>query len=103
MPVPCPIPLRLKEARTQKKLTQQQLGMLLDLDQNNASARVNQYERGKHTPDYDTLKRIANVLELPVTYFYCEDDLEAKILCAMHRLNPAQKEVLLAFIDSLGR
>jgi transcriptional regulator with XRE-family HTH domain len=99
----CPVPLRLKEARTIKKLTQQQLGMLLGLDQNNASARVNQYERGKHEPDYDTLKRIADLLELPVSYFYCDDDLEAKILKAMHRLNSEQKEVLLTFIESLNR
>ncbi len=99
----CPIPLRLKEARIQKNLTQQQLGMLLDLDPNNASARVNQYERGKHTPDYDTLKRIADLLELPVTFFYCEDDLDAKILKAMHRLNLEQKEMLLKFISTLDR
>lgn len=99
----CPVSLRLKEARTMKKLTQQQLGMLLGLDPNNGSARINQYERGKHEPDYDTLKRIAGLLDLPVSYFYCEDDFEAKILKAMHLLNSEQKETLLNFIETFNR
>jgi len=86
-----------------KKLTQQQLGMLLGLDPNNGSARINQYERGKHEPDYGTLKRIADSLELPVSYFYCEDDLEAKILKSMHQLNSEQKKVLLSIIETLNR
>lgn len=96
-----PLLLRLKEARIRKGLTQQQLGALLGLEQNNASARMNQYERGKHTPDYDTLKRIADILDVPVAYFYCEDKLEAEILEAMHRLQPEQKQALLAFIGTL--
>ncbi|SMF14122.1 helix-turn-helix domain-containing protein [Pseudogulbenkiania subflava] len=96
-----PIPVRLKEARTRKELTQQQLGELLGLEPNNASARMNQYERGKHTPDFDTLKRLADILEVPVAYFYCEDKLEAAIVEAVHRLGPEQKLALLAFIETL--
>lgn len=97
----CPIPIRLKEARTSKALSQQKLGELLGLEAGNASARMNQYERGKHTPDFDTLKRIAEVLEVPVAYFYCEDELEAKIVEAMHKLNSAKKLVLLEFLEGL--
>ena len=53
--------MRLKQARIRKGLTQQQLGVMLGLDPNNASARMNQYERGKHAPDYATVKRIAEL------------------------------------------
>lgn len=101
MPLTSPLPERLKEARTRKELTQQQLGELLGLATNNASARMNQYERGKHTPDFDTLKRIADILDVPVAYFYCEDKLEAEIVEAMHRLEPEQKQALLTFIETL--
>lgn len=101
MPANSPFPKRLKEARTLRGLTQQQLGELLGLEPNNASARMNQYERGKHTPDYDTLKRIADRLDMPTAFFYCEDDLEAEIVSAMHHLDPAQKQILLAFIEKL--
>ncbi|WP_288841651.1 helix-turn-helix domain-containing protein [uncultured Deefgea sp.] len=97
----CPIPQRLKEARTKKGLSQQKLGELLGLEAGNASARMNQYERGKHTPDFDTLKRIAEVLDVPVAYFYCEDELEAKIVEAMHKLDSAKKIAVLEFLGQL--
>lgn len=84
-----------------KELTQQQLGELLGLEPNNASARMNQYERGKHKPDYDTLKRIADALGVPVAFFYCEDKLDAEIVAAMHQLAPEQKQKLLAVIEAL--
>lgn len=69
-----PIPVRLKAARKVAGYTQQQLGMALGMDPNTASARMNQYERGKHTPDYQTMQRIGKVLGVPTAYFYCEDD-----------------------------
>ena len=101
MSLTSPFPLRLKLARTRKGLTQQQLGVLLGLDPNNASARMNQYERGKHAPDFTTLKRIAELLNVPVAWFYCEDDLEASIVDAAHQLTAEQKQALLAFIEKL--
>ena len=44
------------------------------MDQFSASARMNHYEMGGHTPDYSTLNRIATVLKLPVAYFYADSD-----------------------------
>jgi len=38
------------------------------------SARMNHYEKGRHTPDYSILKRIAKILRVPVAYFYAESD-----------------------------
>lgn len=74
---------------------------MLGLEAGNASARMNQYERGKHTPDFDTLKRIAEVLDVPVAYFYCEDELEVKVVEVMHKLDSAKKRVLLEFLEKL--
>jgi len=82
-------------------MTQQKLGEILGIDPNNASARMNQYERGKHTPDYTTLMRIANILDVSVSYFYCEDDQEAAIIIATHRLSAEQKSSVLGFVESL--
>ncbi|WP_318409848.1 helix-turn-helix domain-containing protein [Photobacterium leiognathi] len=75
-----PIPVRLKTARKAAGFTQQQLGIALGMDTNTASARMNQYERGKHTPDYQTMQRIGKVLGVPTAYFYCEDDELAQLL-----------------------
>jgi transcriptional regulator with XRE-family HTH domain len=96
-----PLPERLKQARMKKGMTQQKLGELLGLDPNNASARMNQYERGKHNPDYTTMKRISDILDVPTSYFYCEDEYEASILKAAHHLNTEQKLLVLAFIQTL--
>jgi transcriptional regulator with XRE-family HTH domain len=65
---------RLKQARTQAGLSQKQLGIRAGIDEFSASARINQYERGKHTPDFSTVERIAKVLKLPTPFFYARDD-----------------------------
>ncbi|EDM65300.1 putative transcriptional regulator, partial [Moritella sp. PE36] len=53
-----PLALRLKTARKSAGITQQNLGIRLGMEPNTASARMNQYEKGKHTPDYQTMQRI---------------------------------------------
>ncbi len=35
---------------------------------------MNQYETGKHIPDYFTLSRIGKILKVPTAYFYTDDD-----------------------------
>lgn len=69
-----PVPQRLKEARERAGLSQRELGIRAGMDPGSASARVNQYERGRHAPDFGTLASIAHVLDLPVAYFYAVDD-----------------------------
>ncbi|WP_087724551.1 helix-turn-helix domain-containing protein [Pandoraea sp. PE-S2T-3] len=87
---------RLKEARKAAGLTQEKLGVLAGVDEMSASARMNQYERGKHAPDYSIVERIAGILNLPTTYFFAPDDSEAKLLVAYHRLDGDDKARLLS-------
>lgn len=96
-----PIPVRLKSARKAAGYTQQQLGMALGMEPNTASARMNQYEKGKHTPDYQTMKRIADELGVPVAYFYCDDDLLAELICALGKVDAQKKQDLLDEIKAL--
>ncbi|WP_305374052.1 helix-turn-helix domain-containing protein [Photobacterium leiognathi] len=90
-----PIPVRLKAARKAAGLTQQQLGIALGMDPNTASARMNQYERGKHTPDYQTMQRIGKILGVPTAYFYCEDDILIEIMRLYSNLSNGMKVNLL--------
>ncbi len=69
-----PFTARLKQARSGKGLSQKKLGILAGLDEFVASSRMNHYETGRHAPEYEMVKQIADVLELPVAYFYCEED-----------------------------
>lgn len=77
--VDSPLPKRLKEARKIAGLSQRKLGVASGIDEFSAGPRMNQYETGKHTPDFLTLKRIAEVLLVPIAYFYTENDMLAEI------------------------
>ena len=71
---------RFKQARKAKKLTQEQLGLAIGLDEFVSSTRINRYEKGVHLPDLQTLESIANVLEVSPAYFFAEDELALTIL-----------------------
>ena len=92
---------RLKEVRLKAGISQKQLGIKAGIDPFSASARINQYERGKHVPDLQTLTHLAAVLRTPVTYFYCQDDELATVIVKFSALGKAQKKRLLALLDQL--
>ena len=73
------------------QISQRQLGITAGIEKTSASARINQYERGKHVPDYATLNQLAKVLHVPVSFFYCEDDTDAEFLLNMYELTPQQQ------------
>ncbi|MEZ7493379.1 helix-turn-helix transcriptional regulator [Pseudoalteromonas arctica] len=77
-----PFPKRLKEARLAKGLSQKKLGILAGMDQFAASPRMNQYEKGVHSPDFQTVRALAKVLEVPTAFFYCEEDELAGLILA---------------------
>ena len=90
-----PVAGRLKEARKNAGLSQKNLGELAGVDQNSASARLNQYETGKHSPDFGMLQRLAEVLNVPVEYFYTSDDDIANLLIKLNSMDKDKKEVAL--------
>lgn len=92
---------RLREARKLARLSQERLGILAGIDEMSASARMNQYERGKHVPDFGTIRRIAEVLNIPGTYFYAVEDDEAELLVRFHRMSAEQRKQVLAFTEGL--
>ncbi|EGR3353087.1 helix-turn-helix domain-containing protein [Vibrio parahaemolyticus] len=91
-----PIPERLKEARKKAKISQKALGVRIGMDESSASARMNQYERGKHTPDVQTLKLIADELGVPLNYFFCEDESSGELACIISQMTESEKKKLIA-------
>ena len=51
-----------------KGLTQRQLGVMLGFNESNADVRVAQYESANKVPRKDLLERIANVLDVDVSF-----------------------------------
>lgn len=83
-----PLPVysrRLREAREAYGISQRALGIKAGLDDFVASTRVNRYETGVHQPDLQTLQRLAQSLDLPVAYFYAEDDELARLIIEYER------------------
>lgn len=97
---PNPIPIRLKEARKFAKLSQKELGIRAGIDENSASARMNQYEKGKHIPNVVMLRSMAKELDVPMSYFFCEDQVSAEIVRCIGQLTQEDREELLQQIIS---
>lgn len=87
---------RLKEARLRAGLSQKQLGIVAGLDQFVASTRINRYELGVHKADFPFAAKLADVLEVPVAYFYCDSDELAELVFAFGHASQKEKEKLLA-------
>ena len=92
---------RLKEARLEAGLSQERLGVIAGIDEMSASARMNQYERGKHVPDLSMVERFASVLNVPAAYFYAADDDLAKLLMLFYRLKHIDKKRVLAMVEDM--
>lgn len=86
---------RLKEARLAAGLSQKKLGILAGIDEFSASARVNQYETGKHSPDAATTAALCKVLGVPVAYLYCDDDELASVLAQYTNLSEEARQEFL--------
>ncbi|MYN44964.1 helix-turn-helix domain-containing protein [Pseudoduganella sp. FT93W] len=88
---------RLKEARTRAGLSQERLGVLAGIDEMSSSARMNQYEKAKHEPDFTMVERIAKALNVPESYFYAADDEAAWLLVTFHRLPRSARDKVMQF------
>ena len=92
---------RLRDARQKAELSQKALGVAAGIDEFSASPRMNQYERGKHLPDMNTVERLAKVLGVNPAYFFAKDDQLAVLLEDWDMLTKSKKEKLLKLMAEL--
>lgn len=98
MSAEAPFAKRLKEARIKAGLTQQELGVLAGIEEENASAKMNQYEQGVHVPKFPRLKALAKALKVPTAYFYAESNDLADLLHAYEKLSNLNKQAIAKLI-----
>lgn len=70
------------------------------MEPSSASGRMNHYEKGRHMPDYETLKKLAAELGVPVAYFFCDKESVAELVCILEQLTEEQRQAL---IEQFGR
>ena len=75
--------------------------MIAGIDEMSSSARMNQYERGKHEPDFTMVERMAKALDVPEAYFYAKDDKAAWLLVVLHRLPSAKRDEVIDAIHAM--
>ena len=81
---------RLKQARLNAGLSQKMLGIEAGIDAFVASTRINRYELGIHRPDLLTVRKLAKVLDVPVAFFFAdEDDDIAELLFRYSKVDPS--------------
>lgn len=94
---------RMRERREALGLAQEKVGVAIGLDESSARARISRYELGVHEPPFATVKLLANALEAPPHYMYCEDESMAELLLAIHNIPSKQRSQKIdALIDQLA-
>lgn len=76
-------------------MTQKELGIRIGMDQSSASSRMNHYEKDRHTPDIQTLQRMADELGVPLNYLFCENSESAELACLINNLSTEEKKKLI--------
>jgi transcriptional regulator with XRE-family HTH domain len=101
MAVAAPFGKRLKQAREQAGISQKCLGVLAGIEESNASAIMNQYERETHMPKFATVRNIASALNVATAYFYADEDELAELLLLYGSLNRNNQKAILADLRNL--
>lgn len=88
--------VRLRQARERKAITQEALATLAGIDEFTASARISQYETGKHVPRYEIACRLADALDVPVAFLYAHDEATAQLLMRWQGASVSSRRQALA-------
>lgn len=73
------------------------------MDEFSASPRINQYERGTHTPDYRTAQRLAACLRVPVEYLYTDSETMAELILLISELDEQKRHRLIEQLRSTSQ
>lgn len=77
---------RLRQARESSGLSQKSLGVAAGLDEAGAGTTISRYENGIHQAKVGLQERLAQALQLPLAYFYVDNDEVAEaILSSAHK------------------
>lgn len=85
---------RLRQLRQQRKLAQDELGVMAGLEESSSSARMSRYESGVHEPPFQFVETLARVLNVSPAYFFCPDERLANIILIYCGVPEAKRQAL---------
>ncbi|MGM9484907.1 helix-turn-helix domain-containing protein [Roseateles sp. NT4] len=91
--------VRLRQARERMGISQEALATSAGIDEFSASARISQYETGKHAPRYEIACKLAEVLSVSVAFFYADDNATAELLLVWKAAPAAAKQRAIACLE----
>ena len=80
---------RMRARREELGWSQEKVGVLIGIDESSSRARISRYELGTHEPPVKTARLIADALNVPLAYLYCEDEDIATLLLNLRQLPEA--------------
>ncbi|PWB14322.1 XRE family transcriptional regulator [Comamonas sp. JNW] len=87
---------RMRARREDLGWSQEKVGVLIGIDESASRARISRYELGTHEPPIKTARLIADALQVPLAYLYCEDDDSAQLLLALGAMSKTKRGKALA-------
>lgn len=91
-------PGRLRAARLALGISQSELGRRIGLTPEVASSRVNRYETGRHLPDMETARKLADELGVPAAALIAESDALAEMIERFARADADLQARVLAIL-----
>ena len=97
----------LKYLREQKGITQAELGLMLNI----SPSTVGMWEQGRREPDYNNLKRLADIFNVSTDYllgynkfshFINLTNEQIELLNGFYQLNDESKKALLVLMNQLN-
>jgi transcriptional regulator with XRE-family HTH domain len=80
-------------------ISQEALATSAGIDEFSASARISQYETGKHVPRYAIACRLAEVLAVSVSFLYAKDEETAQMLILWQDASSAARQRALTALE----
>ena len=97
---------RLRLRRKLLNLSQEAVGVSIGLDESCSRVRISRYEAGIHEPNMATTKMLADALQVPAAYLYCERNSIAELILVIYhfsdfKIEKITNELLLNTKDKL--
>jgi transcriptional regulator with XRE-family HTH domain len=80
-------------------ISQEALATGAGIDEFSASARISQYETGKHVPRYEIACKLAEVLKVSVAFLYSNDESTAQMLLLWQGASAAARQKAIKALE----